>query len=123
MANQGAFGRPILATGRQTILWCGWVAFGLLIIAALSFSKGLVSSLQSSAEGYWFINYNNGFIRCELLGQIFSFFQNQADPNKVASTALYVHLVACTLLLFALWIWLRVVLDREIEARSMIWQN
>ncbi len=90
--------------------------FALLGVAVLSFSKGFQTGIPEAGEGYWFINYGHGLIRRGLLGQIFSLFQSQSDLNKVLSTALYVHLGACALLLFGLWGWLRTVLDRGIEA-------
>ena len=115
MASHSASSRVILALARQKSRWCEWVCFGLLIAAVLSYSKGLVDSPQPTAEGYWFINYSNGFIRRGLLGQVFSFFYDQGSPSKVRSSALQVHLSACVMLLLGLWCWLRAVLDREIE--------
>src|SRR5580692_12223825 len=71
----------------------------LLGTAVLSLSRGYENTIRYGTEPYWFINYSNGLIRRGLLGQIFSFFQDQGDVNEVLSAALYVHLAACMLLL------------------------
>jgi hypothetical protein len=84
----------------------------LLAVTIFSFSKGAIDFVQPAAEGYWLINYDHGFVRRALLGQIFSFFQDQGHLKEALSTARYVHLMACALLLLGLLAWLRVALSR-----------
>ena len=87
------------------------VLFLLFAAALFSLTKGL-SSLSIAGEPYWVINYENGLIRRGLLGQIFSFFIDQNDLERVLWAAFYVHITACILLLIGLWSWLRILLNR-----------
>lgn len=90
--------------------------------AIFSFSKGFATSAPSDHLLFYLINYDHGFIRRALLGQIVGFFVDQTDlPAVERASSVFLGATSISLLLIiAGWFWWLVASGRNLATLSCV---